>query len=179
MTAVIFLLVFGTMVAEAILASRNERAQRARGGLEPSGDVYKVMRVVYPGMFAAMFAETALRGAPPDRVAVAGLAIFAAAKALKWWAVASLGPFWTFRVIVVPGASLVVRGPYRWLRHPNYVGVIGEIAGAAAMLNAPIAGAVSLVLFSGLLVKRVAVEERALAEAQRATPVLGPIIRTK
>jgi methyltransferase len=179
MIAVIFLMVFGTMIGEAVVAARNERAQLARGGLEPSGDVYKVMRIVYPGMFAAMFAETAFRGAPPDSVAVAGVAIFAAAKALKWWAIASLGPFWTFRVIVVPGASLVVKGPYRWLRHPNYVGVIGEIAGAAAMLNAPIAGAVSLVLFSGLLVKRVAVEERALAEAQRATPVLGPIIRTK
>ena len=52
-----------------------------------------------------------------------------AAKALKWWAILTLGRFWTFRVIVVPGATLVAGGPYRWLRHPNYVGVIGELVG--------------------------------------------------
>ena len=52
-----------------------------------------------------------------------GLAVFAAAKLLKWWAIRSLGPYWTFRVIVVPGSSRVDSGPYRFLRHPNYIAV--------------------------------------------------------
>ena len=55
--------------------------------------------------------------------------VFAGAKALKWWAIDTLGGAWTFRVIVVPDAPLVARGPYRWLRHPNYVGVLGEFIG--------------------------------------------------
>src|SRR5262245_41829446 len=109
------------MAVEALRARRNERSQRARGGLEPRGDVYAAMRIAYPAAFAAMLVEGALGGAPRASIAAAGILVFSAAKALKWWAIVSLGPSWTFRVIVVPGAPLVVRGPYRWLRHPNYV----------------------------------------------------------
>ena len=167
MIPILFAIVFGTLMLEARRASRNERAQRARGGIEPPGDVYQLMRVVYPGAFLAMFVEGLLRGAPPAGVAMAGAAAFAAAKALKWWAIQSLGPFWTFRVVVVPGAPLVVKGPYRWLRHPNYIGVLGELVGVAAMLGAPVAGALSVVAFSGLLIKRIAVEERTLGRADR------------
>ena len=155
-------IVFGSMLVEALRAARNERAQRARGGIEPPGDVYELMRIVYPGAFLAMLVEGAVRGAPPPGVLVGGAIVFAAGKALKWWAILSLGPFWTFRVIVVPGASLVARGPYRWMRHPNYVGVLGELAGAAAVAGAPVAGVVATGLFAALLIRRIAVEERAL-----------------
>jgi methyltransferase len=154
--------VFGFMILEACRAARNARAQRARGGIEPPGDVYQVMRVVYPGAFLAMLAEGAARGTPPPGVLFGGAMLFAAAKALKWWAILSLGSFWTFRVIVVPGASLVVRGPYRWLRHPNYVGVLGELAGVAAIAGAPLSGVVATGVFAALIVKRIAVEERAI-----------------
>ena len=165
MTIVVGLVVFLLMALESLRARRNERAQRARGGIEPPDDVYAVMRVAYPAAFAAMLIEGALRrGAPPQALA-AGAAVFAAAKALKWWAIVSLGPFWTFRVIVVPGAPLVARGPYRWLRHPNYVAVIGELAGAALMTAAVVSGPVAIAAFGALLIKRIAVEERTLATA--------------
>jgi methyltransferase len=154
--------VFGFMIIETLRAARNERAQRARGGIEPPGDVYQLMRLVYPGAFLAMFAEGAARGTPSPAVLLAGATVLAASKALKWWAILSLGAFWTFRVIVVPGASLVARGPYRWLRHPNYVGVLGELAGVAAIAGAPLSGVVATGVFAALLVKRIAVEERAL-----------------
>lgn len=163
MIAILALLVFGSMLAEARRAARNERAQRARGGIEPPDDVYNVMRVVYPAAFLAMFAEGLVRGTPSPRLMVAGAATFVAAKALKWWAIWSLGPSWTFRVIVVPGAPLVATGPYRWLRHPNYVGVMGELTGVAALTGAPLSGALAVVAFAVLLIKRIAVEERALA----------------
>jgi methyltransferase len=98
---------------------------------------------------------------------IAGAVVFAAAKALKWWAILSLGPFWTFRVIVVPGAPIVATGPYRWLRHPNYVGVLGELAGVAAFTGALVSGPVAIVAFAGLLIRRIAVEERMLETAAR------------
>lgn len=164
------LVVYAPMVVEARRASRNERAQRAGGGVEPPGDVYRLMRVVYPGAFLAMLVEGAVRGGPAPALFGAGALVFAAAKTVKWWAIVSLGPAWTFRVIVVPGASRVARGPYRWIRHPNYVGVLGELAGAAAMAGAPIAGAAGFVAFAGLLVRRIAVEELALRS-------LGPAAR--
>ena len=159
--------VFGTMLLEARRASRNERAQRARGGIEPAGDVYRWMQIVYPGAFLAMFVEGAVRGGPGPGPFVAGAIVLAAAKALKWWAILSLGPFWTFRVIVVPGAALVARGPYRWLRHPNYLGVLGELAGVASIAGAPLSGVVAIGIFIALLIRRIAVEERALGQAAR------------
>jgi methyltransferase len=114
-----------------------------------------------------MFVEGALRGAPPTSAAFAGMILFLAAKLLKWWAILSLGRFWTFRVIVVPNGGLVTRGPYRWLRHPNYVGVMGELAGVALITGALLSGVAGFVTFGGLVLKRIAVEERALREAVR------------
>jgi methyltransferase len=164
---ILSVLIFGAMLVEAARASANERRQRARGGREPSGDVYTIMRIVYPAAFGAMLIEGALHGAPPVPVALAGAVIFLTAKALKWWAIVSLGPFWTFRVIVVPGARLVATGPYRWLRHPNYVGVMGELAGVALMTAAPWSGMTGIVTFGWLVIRRVSVEERALRDGAR------------
>ena len=164
---ILLALVFGSMAIEARRASTNERAQRDRGGVEPAGDVYAIMRVAYPAAFAAMFVEGALRGAVSPPVLLSGLGLFLAAKILKWWAIVSLGQFWTFRVIVVPGARLVAAGPYRWLRHPNYVGVIGELAGTALMTGALLSGMAGIATFGGLIVRRIQVEERALREAAR------------
>jgi methyltransferase len=154
--------VFAAMLVEAHRASTNERHQRARGGVEPINDVYSLMRIAYPGAFAAMFLEGALRARPATPLVLTGAIVFLVAKSLKWWAILSLGPFWTFRVIVVPGAGLVRVGPYRWLRHPNYVGVMGELAGVALMTAAWWSGAVGLTLFGWLVARRVSVEDRAL-----------------
>ena len=156
------------MFVETKRASANERAQRARGGIEPADDVYKIMRVVYPGAFLAMITEGALRAAPPPFLLVfIGAALFLSAKGLKWWAILSLGPFWTFRIIVIPGARLVVGGPYRWLRHPNYIGVMGELAGVALMTGAWLSGVAGIVTFGALVIKRIAVEDRTLRQAAR------------
>jgi methyltransferase len=163
MTALaVLIVVFSPMAVEATLAASNERTQRARGGIEPPGDVYKMMRVAYPAAFLAMIAEGFVRGAPSAPVLTAGIVLFAAAKALKWWAILTLGPFWTFRVIVVPGTGLVASGPYRYLRHPNYAAVAGELVASALMTGAAITGPVAIVGFGFLMLKRIAVEERAL-----------------
>ena len=167
MLIALFVVVFGAMLIEARRAARNERAQLARGGLEPSGDVYKMMRVAYPACFLAMAAEGAWRGTPPIAFMAAGATVFVLAKSLKWWAILTLGPFWTFRVIVVPGMPLVVKGPYRWLRHPNYVGVFGELAGAALMTGALATGPIATAGFLILLSKRIAVESRMLQSSAR------------
>ena len=162
MTGVLLMLVFVPMLIEARRSSKNERIQRDRGGIEPRGDVYKMMQVAYPGAFVAMVAERARQGGPPAELVVAGLAVFMTAKALKWWAIASLDSFWTFRVIVVPGACLIARGPYTHLRHPNYLAVVGELAGVALMAGARVSGPIAILAFGLLIVKRINVEERAM-----------------
>jgi methyltransferase len=166
----LLVIVFVMMAIEAGRAARNEHAQLARGGVEPPGDVYRVMRAVYPLAFLGMLAEGAIRSGPAFPVALAGGVVFVMAKTLKWWAIASLGPFWTFRVIVIPGAALVDRGPYRWLRHPNYVAVMGELAGVALITGAIVSGVTAMAVFGPLLIKRIAVEERALDAARGRSP---------
>jgi methyltransferase len=156
-----FVVVAIFMITEARRAAANERAQRSRGGIEPSDDVYQLMQIAYPGIFVAMLVEGALRGVTfTGGPFVAGLTIFVAAKALKWWAISELGPLWTFRVIVVPGSLSVETGPYRIMRHPNYVAVVGEIVGVTLMMHAYVAGPVALVVFGTLLLRRIAVENR-------------------
>lgn len=159
----IMLIVFVMMGLEAARAARNERRQRARGGIEPPGDVYSVMRLAYPLAFAVMGIEGWWRGAH-GYAAWAGAVVFGTAKALKWWAIVALGDCWTFRVVVVPGATRIHAGPYRWLTHPNYIGVIGELIGVAWWVHAPVSGPIVVAGFGLLILARLRVERRALAE---------------
>jgi methyltransferase len=157
-------IIFVSMLAEARVSARHDRALRAAGAVEPPGDVYAVMLFAYPAAFVAMLGEALLgRRFGWSPVATAGLGLFAAAKALKYWAIHTLGTRWTFRVLVPPDQPPIVRGPYRWLRHPNYVAVAGELAGAALWLRAPVAGPLVTAAFVLLMLRRIGVEERALA----------------
>ncbi len=153
--------VFGFLVVEARRAALNERRQRARGGIEPGGDVYRWMQLAYPGAFAGMIAEGALGDLPTRGVMLVGLACLLGGKALKWWAIMALGPCWTFRIVVVPGTAPVRTGPYQFLAHPNYVGVVGELLGLALLNGARITGPLALVVFGALMARRVTVENRA------------------
>ena len=120
------------------------------------------MQWAYPACFVAMAVEGASSAASPGIRAVAGGAVFVAAKALKCWAIASLGTRWTFRVLVLPGVPLVTRGPYRWLRHPNYLAVVGELLGFAVVVGAPVTGVLSVIGFGALMLRRIRVEDSAL-----------------
>ena len=158
----VFALVFVPMVVEAAVSARHERHLRAAGAREPAGDVFRGMQLGYPAAFLAMIAEAAWRQPSTDRVFSTGLAIFITAKALKYWAMATLGSRWTFRVLVPPGAARILSGPYRFCRHPNYIAVIGELLGAALMTHSWVAGPLATVAFLLLIRRRIAVEEQAL-----------------
>jgi methyltransferase len=159
MTAVAALLV---MAGEALLSRVNEAALRRKGAVEPPDDVHRTMQWVYPAIFVVMAIEGAWRGPAPRAVLLGGLLVFGLAKALKAWAIASLGDRWSYRVLVVPGRALVASGPYQWMRHPNYVAVAGEIIGVALTVWAPVSGVLSLLVFGSLLRRRILVEDRAL-----------------
>ena len=154
--------VLAVMAGEAVLSAHNASVLRARGAVEPHGDVYRLMQWAYPLGFIAMALEGAARGPSPPPVMLAGLVVFGAAKALKAWAISSLGPRWSFRVLVPPGEPPVVRGPYRLISHPNYLAVAGEIVGVALIVGALVSGGVTVVGFGWLMLRRIAVEDRAL-----------------
>ena len=159
---VVLVLAFIPMAFETRLASRHDRALRAAGAIEPRDDVFPLMQVVYPAAFLAMALEAFLRNAEIDTLFVGGAVVFAAAKGIKYWAMATLGPRWTFRVLVPPSSSLIDHGPYRFMRHPNYLGVMGELAGMSLMAHAVLSGPLTIVAFGAIIAARIRVEERAL-----------------
>jgi methyltransferase len=166
-SAILLALAFVPMLFEARRSAVNERRLRAAGAIEPADDVFGAMQLVYPACFIAMVLEAWLRGRPFGVVAVAGGLVFVVAKALKYWAIATLGARWTFRVLVPPGSRRMLGGPYRVLRHPNYVGVAGELLGFALLAGAPVAGVLACAAFGALLIARIRVEERALGLRSR------------
>jgi methyltransferase len=94
------------------------------------------------------------------------LAVVLAAQALRWWCIATLGNQWNTRVIVVPGLPLVSAGPYRWLRHPNYLAVTLEVAALPLVHTAWLTAALFTAANAAVLSVRIRVEERALATVQ-------------
>ncbi len=164
---IVIVVVFVLMLTELAVSRFNERALRTRGASEPADDVYPTMAWAYPASFMAMAIEGAIVGPASDALFGAGLAVFVVGKAIKYWAIASLGRRWTFRVLILRDVPLITSGPYAWLRHPNYVGIIGELVGVALLVCAPITGSIATAVFALLLRHRIAVEDRALGRDQR------------
>ena len=160
--AVTVIAVLLIMAGEAVLSAFNETQLRAKGAVEPPGDVIDTMQWAYPLSFVAMGIEGALTGPSPREVLMYGLALLGFAKALKLWAITTLGPRWTYRVLVLPNAPLITAGPYKFLSHPNYLAVSGEIASVALIVWAPITGVLATIGFGWLMIRRIAVEDRAL-----------------
>lgn len=150
------------MIGEAALSARHDRVLRAVGAVEPRNDVIGLMKVAYPGAFAALVVEAWVRGVALDAVFWWGALLYGAAKAVKYWAIATLGDRWSFRVLVPPDSKPIRTGPYRFVRHPNYIAVVGELAGAAVMAHAWIIGPLAMGGFILLMRRRIVIEERAL-----------------
>jgi methyltransferase len=154
-------------VGELVWARRNTQALLARGGRE-------VGRAHYPlivALHAAWLAALVLLGHDrrPDPIL---LALFGLVELGRIWVLAALGRRWTTRIIVVPGETLVVRGPYRFLRHPNYCVVAAEIALLPLAFGLPLTALVFSVLNAGLLRVRIRTEAAALG-ATAAPPLAG------
>jgi methyltransferase len=166
-TAFVVAAVVGLLLAETRVSSLNARRLETRGAARPPGDVYAAMAFLYPAAFLLMGAEGIWRALHTDPLSsggpawpASGVVLFVASKALKYWAIATLGERWTFRVYVLPGLPLLRHGPYRYVAHPNYVAVIGELAGTAMMMRAAITGPVMLLLFGAALLARIRFENR-------------------
>jgi len=160
---VVLAVIFGLMLAELRVSQRHEAALDALGATTPHEPQYPLMSITYPASFLLMGAEAWWRGLGPGDWFLSGAVLFIGAKALKFWAIGSLGERWTFRVRVLKGAPLVTRGPYQYVSHPNYIAVIGELAATAMIMGAAVLGPGMTVVFGVLMWRRAQFEERALA----------------
>jgi methyltransferase len=139
---------------------RNTQRLRAAGAIEFGGLHYPAMILVHAGWLAGLWAL----GYDRDVVPVY-LTAFLVLQIARYWVLATLGRRWTTRVIVLPGAPLIESGPYRLMRHPNYVVVAGELVLAPLALGLPIYALVFLALYAGAAYLRIQVESSALAWA--------------
>ncbi len=158
-------------LVELALSRRNVRWALARGGVEAGRGHHPAAVALHAGLLAGCAAEPLLAPrAWPLGVALAALAAALAAQALRWWAVATLGRRWSTRIVVLPGAPRIARGPYRLLRHPNYLAVTVELAAVPLIGGAVVTAAVATLAGAAFLAVRIPAEERALA-AGAAAPV--------
>jgi methyltransferase len=165
---IIIALVAAQRLAELIYAERNTRALLARGAVEIGRAHYPLIVAVHATWLIAIVALLPRDG----RVNFILLAVFVVLQGLRVWVLATLGPYWTTRIITLPDAPLVRRGPYRLLRHPNYAVVIGEITVLPLVFGEVWVAAVFTILNAAVLTLRVRQENEALAT--RRTMETGP-----
>ena len=144
--------------AELLLARRNTRLLMAEGAREVSASHYRLV----VGLHAVWLACLWIAGRQSD-IAPFWLAAFLVLQGLRVWVLATLGRRWTTRIIVLPGAPLVTGGPYRFLLHPNYAVVVGEIATLPLALGLPKISLLFSLLNGLVLAIRIRAENSALA----------------
>ena len=164
------LLLGGERLVELWLSKRNAQRAFARGGVEVGRGHFRVMALVHTAFLFACAAEVVgMDRAFPGAPGFAALGVALCAQGLRYWAIASLGDRWNVRVIFVPGDEPVTRGPYRFLRHPNYLAVILELAAVPLIHGAWVTAIVFTLLNAAVLFVRVRAEERALGAAYART----------
>jgi len=161
---VLVVLVGFERVAELVVSLRNAKWSFAQGGVESGRGHYPFMVVLHTGLLAGCLAEAAHRPFVPW-LGWTMVAVVLLSQGLRWWCITVLGRQWNTRVIVVPGLRLVARGPYRWLRHPNYVAVVAEGIALPLVHTAWVTAVVFTVLNIPLLAVRIRSEEAALNTA--------------
>ncbi|MEU1046516.1 isoprenylcysteine carboxylmethyltransferase family protein [Streptomyces sp. NPDC005897] len=167
--ALLLLAVAVERVGELVVARRNAAWTLARSGVEHGRGHYPVMVALHTGLLVCCLLEPLIADRPfVPALGWPMLALALLAQALRWWCITTLGPFWNTRVIVVPGARLVGAGPYRFLRHPNYVAVVVEVAALPLVHSAWLTAAVFSVANAVLLTVRLRCENTALAQAAPA-----------
>jgi methyltransferase len=165
----VVLLVALERLAELLVSRRNAAWSLARGGRETGAAHYAVMVVLHTGLLVGCLVEAYVRRPEvPVTLAAVMLLLALGSQALRWWCIATLGRRWNTRVIVVPGLPLVRSGPYRLLRHPNYVAVVVEGLALPLVHACWVTALVFTVANAFVLAVRLRVENAALATVREA-----------
>jgi methyltransferase len=161
--AAVLLAAVALRLVELRVASRNTAALRAAGAIEVGAAHYPVMVVLHAAFLGACAVEgLVVRPTVPAVVQVAAAAALIATIATRWWVIRTLGDRWTTRVLWVPGSRRIVTGPFRFVRHPNYLAVVVELL-ALPLLGGAWRTAVLFAVANGvLLLVRVRVEDDAM-----------------
>jgi methyltransferase len=155
-------------VVELVVSNRNAAWSFAHGGRETGRGHYLPMVALHTGLLVAAVAEVWLLDRPFGWWGWPALLCVLLAQGRRWWCIHTLGRQWNTRVIVVPGGERIQRGPYRWMRHPNYVAVVLEGVALPLVHSAWITAIAFTMLNAALLSVRLASENAALRELRAA-----------
>jgi methyltransferase len=160
-------------LVELVIAKRNERWMRSQGAYEAGAGHYPLIVALHIGFFISLIAEVILLERSISPWWPIWLSLFLVAQAGRVWSLHSLGRFWNTKIIILPGAKVVKRGPYRWIRHPNYFIVATEILVLPLLFQAYYTAIIFSLLNLIVLLIRIPAEEKALIEATDYSRIFG------
>jgi methyltransferase len=150
-------------LAELVVARRNARWSFERGAVEHGREHYPAMVTLHAFLLVGCALEPLLFDRPfLPWLGIPALALVLMAQSLRWWVIRTLGPRWNTRILVIPGGERIGRGPFRWLRHPNYLAVALEGAALPLVHSCWITALTFTLLDAAILRVRIEAEDRAL-----------------
>lgn len=157
------ILLIAQRIGELVLARNNEARMKKEGGLEFGMSHYPWIVLLHLGFFISLFAEYTFLNQTPSVYWEIWLSLFLLAQVGRVWVISSLGPYWNTKIIVMPSAEPVRRGPYKYVKHPNYVIVAVEIIVITLLFNAYLTAIIFSCLNAWMMSVRIPIEERALS----------------
>lgn len=172
-------------VVELYIARNNAQYMRSLGGFEVAAEHYKYIFMLHTGFFIGILTEVVMFKSTMPSWWKLTFGIFILTQVMRVWCIKSLGRFWNTRIYVVPSAAVIRNGPYRFLRHPNYLVVITELLVIPLTFGAYYTAASASIINLALLYIRINKEESALAaltgyrEDMKTVPRLIPFVKRK
>lgn len=149
-------------LSELMYARKNEKIMKEKGAIEYDSRGYSVIVVMHVLFFVSLIAEKVYMERSYNSLSLIFLTLFLGAQFLRYWAISTLGTFWNTRIIVLPGSEPVRKGPYRYLKHPNYIAVAIELAVIPLIFSCYITAVTFSIINLILLRRRIETEENVL-----------------
>lgn len=158
-------LVITQRLIELIIAKRNEYTILRKGGFEVGAAHYPLMVMIHSAFFVSLIGEVLLLDRNLSFLWIFFLTTFLIMQIGRFWCLYSLGPFWNTKIMILPNANVVKKGPYRYFKHPNYVIVTIELIFLPLLFNAYLTAILFTLLNALILSIRIPLEEKALKQS--------------
>ena len=162
---IVLTIVISQRLIELLIAKRNEKWMKSEGAFEAGASHYPYMVAMHVFFFIVLISEVVFLHRQLSFLWPIWLGIFLAAQILRIWCLTSLGKYWNTKIIVLPNARVVRKGPYKWLRHPNYIIVATELLVLPLLFNAIFTAIIFSLLNIWMMTVRIPTEEQALRKA--------------
>ncbi|MGG1482606.1 isoprenylcysteine carboxylmethyltransferase family protein [Peribacillus castrilensis] len=162
--AIFIILIAIQRLVELYIAKQNEKQLKAGGAIEYGESHYKWMVLMHLSFFIVLIIEVIALERDISGLWPIWLTLFLIAQSGRIWVIRSLGKHWNTKIIVVPDADVVIKGPYKFLKHPNYIIVATEILVISLLFNAYYTAIIFSLLNVWMMMVRIPLEEKALKE---------------